>query len=373
MQQPNNYEYANGFGGNQEEQSFVPEDSEDEDGPKIRALTQIDDIKVNDGTMKMKITKHESQGFKGKKYTIYMVEGWDSLGEFQITRRYKEFLLLRDVLFSRYPGLYIPPIPQKQIQGKMAEQFIEERTVFLNEFLQQMIAQKYLASSPELQVFIRPKQKVGESLKSLEKVTTTHVLKYYNVKIRLQNAMEQYGESKIIAYNDEINKFVKLQKNLLTHLRQFKNHIHNIVPMKEHEVKSYKAFADFLKKYEDGNEKSDQSSAAVMGTNSRSTKLISGESKAHLKNNLDDLSQNLTNPFKHIRNWVKGEVMNLEALMQAISEKEACLARKQRSIKQLQEERESVSKINQGKFMFSTMLKSSDQKKELQTRLMESI
>jgi len=83
-----------------------------------------------------------------------------------------------------------------------------------------------------------------------------------------------------------------------------------------------------------------------MGTQTSGVKLISGESKSHLKNNLDNLSENLKNPFKHIRNWIKGEVMNLEALMQAIAEKEACSARKARSTKLLTQEREMVSKIN---------------------------
>jgi hypothetical protein len=47
-----------------------------------------------------------------------------------------------------------------------------------------------------------------------------------------------------------------------------------------------------------------------------------------LKNKLEILGKNLENPFIHIRNWVKCEVMNLEALMAAIGEKEACIFRK---------------------------------------------
>jgi len=81
--------------------------------PQQRALTLIDDIKTNDGNIKMSITKHEISKNRGKKHTAYIIEGSDSLGDFVVTRRYKEFLLIREILFSRYPGLYIPPIPQK--------------------------------------------------------------------------------------------------------------------------------------------------------------------------------------------------------------------------------------------------------------------
>jgi hypothetical protein len=92
-------------------------------------------------------------------------------------------------------------------------------------------------------------------------------------------------------------------------------------------LKYYKQFAEFLQKYEEANESRKQHFSDV--------KLISGDTKSHLKNNLDELSVSLTNPFKHIRNWIKGEVMNLESLMQAIGEKEACVVRKQKAIKSL--------------------------------------
>lgn len=126
--------------------------------------------------------------------------------------------------------------------------------------------------------------------------------------------------------------------------------------MKEQELKYYKQFAEFLQKYEEANEKRRQQFSDV--------KLVSGDSKSHLKNKLDELSVSLTNPFKHIRNWIKGEVMNLESLMSAISEKEACVIRKQKAIKSLQDKRELIAKINQGKFSIKTMLKSKDQKNQ---------
>jgi len=31
----------------------------------------------------------------------------------------------------------------------------------------------------------------------------------------------------------------------------------------------------------------------------------------------------VSNPFKHVRNWVKGEMMELGALLEAISKKES--------------------------------------------------
>ena len=100
-------------------------------------------------------------------------------GEIDIVRRYSEFLLFYECLFSRYPGLYIPPVPSKQFSGNKEENFVEERRYFLDTFLKRLCQQNYLACSPEMQVFVRPKGSVIQCFKSLERATTSHVIKYY--------------------------------------------------------------------------------------------------------------------------------------------------------------------------------------------------
>jgi hypothetical protein len=57
-------------------------------------------------------------------------------------------------------------------------------------------------------------------------------------------------------------------------------------------------------------------------------KLISGDEKSGLKDKLDALGNEMLNPFKHIRNWIKIETLSLVALMDAISQKESCETRK---------------------------------------------
>jgi hypothetical protein len=50
---------------------------------------------------------------------------------------------------------------------------------------------------------------------------------------------------------------------------------------------------------------------------------------------LNYLSKQQANPFIHIRNWIKGELFDLSALMDAIGQKESCDARKAASVKLL--------------------------------------
>ena len=48
------------------------------------------------------------------KHTVYTVRGKDHLGEISVLRRFREFDALRKAFYTRFLGLYIPPIPEKQ-------------------------------------------------------------------------------------------------------------------------------------------------------------------------------------------------------------------------------------------------------------------
>ena len=55
--------------------------------------------------------------------------------------------------------------------------------------------------------------------------------------------------------NSKINEFVADCKDLLSHLRQFKSSVKDIVPIKEKELQYYSTFTNFLVKYEQTNMK----------------------------------------------------------------------------------------------------------------------
>ena len=63
--------------------------------------------------MKLEVAGMEKVGSGFDKHIAYRIKGNDSLGEIDIIRRYKEFDVFRDLLFVRYPGIFIPPLPPK--------------------------------------------------------------------------------------------------------------------------------------------------------------------------------------------------------------------------------------------------------------------
>lgn len=92
----------------------------------------------------------EPQQNKGSGHTVYKVKGRDHHGEFDVNRRFREFDHLRRVLYSRFLGLYVPPIPEKKAMGNKEGIFVEERLYFLDRFMKEVCHLPYLAESEEL-------------------------------------------------------------------------------------------------------------------------------------------------------------------------------------------------------------------------------
>lgn len=74
-------------------------------------------------------------------HTVYSMKGKDKTGEFEVVRRYKEFLAFREMLTKSYPGFYVPPVPEK-VAKKMDDKVVQERAYLLNRFMEKLEGDK---------------------------------------------------------------------------------------------------------------------------------------------------------------------------------------------------------------------------------------
>lgn len=95
-----------------------------------------------------------SDPIKGNPVT-YIVRGFDMEGEFEISRRYNDFFSLRAALVSRWPGIYIPPIPPKKTSANKDEKYLKERRIFLEKFIRTIGENEFLTQSEEFKIFSR--------------------------------------------------------------------------------------------------------------------------------------------------------------------------------------------------------------------------
>jgi len=63
-----------------------------------------------------------------------------------------------------------------------------------------------------------------------------------------------------------------------------------------------------------------------------------------------------------MRNWVKSELMELNALIEAISRKEGVEAARSKALAKIRDRKETIDKLNQGKFTFKGMFKNTSEK-----------
>lgn len=102
---------------------------------------------------------------KVSKVTKYTVTGRDSQGDWTCQRRYNEFESLYQTLVARWPGCYIPAIPEKtaytidvqnmKMQDNLDSEFVEGRRMLLEKFIKELSHFDYLLESKEFQIFAR--------------------------------------------------------------------------------------------------------------------------------------------------------------------------------------------------------------------------
>ena len=131
-----------------------------------------------------------------------------------------------------------------------------------------------------------------------------------------------------------------------------------VVPMKDQEVMYYKNFVDFLVKYEEVSCNTVANGMPPQNVDPNvSTTLLYGSWGDELKQKLTKTAENIQNPFKHMRNWVKSELMEIQALIEAISRKEGVEAARTNAIKKIKDKKDTIDKMNQGKFTFKGLFK----------------
>ena len=75
-----------------------------------------DEGHVNDEQENQRVKKYiVTNPVKINGHIKYTIAGEDMEGPFEEVRRYREFFSLRSVLAARWPGIYIPALPEKSI------------------------------------------------------------------------------------------------------------------------------------------------------------------------------------------------------------------------------------------------------------------
>ncbi|KAJ6750013.1 hypothetical protein OIU85_000622 [Salix viminalis] len=108
-------------------------------------------------------------------YISYRVITKSNLPEYQghekiVIRRYSDFVWLRDRLFDKFKGVFIPPLPEKSAVEKFrfSAEFIEMRRQGLDIFVNRIASHQELQQSEDLRTFLQADEETMEGLRSQE-------------------------------------------------------------------------------------------------------------------------------------------------------------------------------------------------------------
>ncbi|KAI8855171.1 Vps5 C terminal like-domain-containing protein [Chytridium lagenaria] len=74
--------------------------------------------------------------------------------DFTVSRRYRDFLWLYNQLTNRYPGVIIPPVPEKHAIGRFQDDFVESRRFALERCVRKIVSHPLLQLDEDVKLFL---------------------------------------------------------------------------------------------------------------------------------------------------------------------------------------------------------------------------
>ena len=248
----------------------------------------------------------------------YIIKTADSSGKYECARLYSEFCSLRKILTKKWPGIYIPPIPNKPILSKFSSKSVTIYKKQIEYFLVYITRFVFLYSTDEFQFFVKSKVPFSRKYKT----------NLYEASIACQAIFHEYlgrhiTEDMAIALNHN-QKF-------------FKENLESLIIFRE---KSEALMKEFKQYYNLLSNTSNQLSRVE-----KSCKLGSEDKEVYSRVNLS----NIKNHYVELYIWAESEIFEIESILEAIntcSGIESIIQKLESSIASCSEE---IEKVHQNK------------------------
>ncbi|KAD0293356.1 hypothetical protein E3N88_44500 [Mikania micrantha] len=186
------------------------------------------------------VTDPAKMGNGVQAYISYKVITKTNLPEYQgsekiVIRRYTDFVWLRDRLFEKYKGIFIPPLPEKSTVEKFrfSAEFIEMRRQALDTFVNRIALHHELQQSEDLRTFLQADEQTMERARSqdtgiFKKKPSDLMQIFWGVQSKVTDVV--LGKEKPVEEsNPEYEKFKKYIFELEDHLAEAQKHAYRLV------------------------------------------------------------------------------------------------------------------------------------------------
>lgn len=190
--------------------------------------------------LSVSVTDPAKMGNGVQAYISYKVITKTNFPEYQgpekiVIRRYNDFVWLRDRLFEKYKGIFIPPLPEKSTVEKFrfSAEFIEMRRQALDTFVNRIASHHELQQSEDLRIFLQADEQTMERARFQEtgifkKKPSDLMQMFKDVQSRVSDVV--LGKEKPVEEsNPEYEKLKRYIFELEDHLAEAQKHAYRLV------------------------------------------------------------------------------------------------------------------------------------------------
>ena len=282
-------------------------------------------------------------------HVSYIIKGKNISQEISLERRYREFDALHNVLLKKWPGIYIPPIPKKQIIKNTDSKTIEKRKNVLDNFLKEVEKQIYIMESEEIKIFLDPDIKDVSNilLSKLEKIKYKELnenYKKYFIKDYENNPEKiEFDENQLLYCKEYIDRFILKINNYKYKIKELYYLKTNYLENSEELFKEYVSF--------------ENKSVSQFYDKNKENLLFADENNLNLKNLMDNYSFQIINPYKILNEWCIQKELNLIGLKESLKSYVKLKNLKPNIEIEINELNNKLSQLNKGKKSFFEMVK----------------
>lgn len=174
---------------------------------------------------------------------------------------------------------------------------------------------------------------------------------------------EKIDDMTVNRYADYIRDFVINSRDIFPLLSKFKKCISELEKQRTYQLNAYKHFSEFLTKYE-------STTFNVYSKDALQASILANpDSNNNMKEQINNLSQKVSNPYVRFKYWVKEEIVDLHSLLEAISHKNSLESQKQKLEGKISKASSDLEKLQSGKTTIKTLFKSQNSKQSMVTTL----
>ncbi|CAK90193.1 unnamed protein product (macronuclear) [Paramecium tetraurelia] len=300
------------------------------------------------------------------KQTYYTIKGSDKDGNFEVHRRFKDFVALRNLLAQQWPGCYVPSLPGKKLFNGNDPKTIHDRKKFLNAFCQKLSLLPHLFQTDAVsQVFLRSKDdKIYTKLESIKSQSTQDLLQKYQTTFAdiLDTAIDASTLKEIDNFADQVRNYsIKLK---------------SIKKMIKDSVDSGKKYNSCLEEIIKTRLINFENSFVTQFINKDASLLIFNRIKQELADTYQENQVFRLNNIEILLDLIRLESKDCKIVLRQISDRinlENKVKTLENKIIELEKE---LDKLNQGKVSFKNLIKQKspeDAKKQVEQEISESV